>query len=213
MNHLPLGATMVSSIRQFWRRLENSVHPEDEFFFRQNSHTFNLDFPPPAFIGDVDNARVVILELNGGYCPKMTPAEFPRDCDLQQYIDWLKGTRNEFPENLSTYYTNNSLAPWLRDGTAVIVNAVAYRSTKISEEKDNEKLARILPSFKAHKQWLTQELLPQVEQNKRFVIAHRWTLWRIKPRVNLKNFVYDSCPASPHISNQAISLACDWLKT
>lgn len=203
---------MVSSIRQFWQRLENSVHPDDEIFFRQNKHTFNLDFPPPAFIGDVDNARVVFLDANGGYCTKTTPAEFPRESDLDEYIDWLKGTRMVFPENLSTYYTNHSLSTWLRDGTAVIVNAVAYRSKKISEEKDNEKLSKILPSFKAHKRWMTEELMPAVEQNKRFVIAHRWKLWRITPRVNLNNFVYDSCPASPHISNEALSLACDWLK-
>jgi hypothetical protein len=203
---------LISSIRKFWQRLENSVHPDDKPCFRGNKHTFNLDFPPPAYVGDVDNAPVVFLDANGGYCPQKTPAEFPRDRDLGEYIDWLRGERKELPENLSNYYTNHTLAGWLRDGTAVIVNAVAYRSPKITEEKENQKLAKILPSSKAHREWLANELLPAVEQNKRFVIVHRWKLWHLKRGcAESENFVYSPNPVSPYPAQRVLDQVRFWL--
>ena len=39
-------------------------------------HSFNLDYPPGPFVGDVDNVPGVILMANGGYDPALTPREF-----------------------------------------------------------------------------------------------------------------------------------------
>jgi hypothetical protein len=110
---------MISSVRQFWRRLDSTVHPDDEPYFRANHHTFNLDFPPPAFIGDVDNAPVVILMLNGGYDRDRTPKEFAEPHDCAEYLSWIKGERSQFLKNLSAYYTESPEFPWVREGKAV----------------------------------------------------------------------------------------------
>lgn len=45
---------MTNELANYWARLEESVHPDDRTVFREHpEHGFNLDFPPPAFIGDV----------------------------------------------------------------------------------------------------------------------------------------------------------------
>ncbi len=63
---------------QFWSRLRGSVHPDDAATFAAygTDHAYNLDFPPPAYWGDVVNAPVLILDNNGGYDPGVTPREF-----------------------------------------------------------------------------------------------------------------------------------------
>jgi hypothetical protein len=68
----------VEALPDFWSRMPLSIHPWDEAFLKEhNNGCFNLCYPPPAFIGDIVNARVIILLLNGGYNKKLTPAEFP----------------------------------------------------------------------------------------------------------------------------------------
>ena len=88
---------MASSIRAFWRRLEGPVHPDDRPVFDRLKHTFNLDYPPPAFIGDIDHAPVVVLMANGGYDAKLTPTEFARPEDTVEFIEYLKGGRRRSP--------------------------------------------------------------------------------------------------------------------
>jgi hypothetical protein len=56
-------------IIEFRRRLEGSAHREDELLFKQfpeYRNRFNLHFPPPAFIGDIKHAPIIILMANGG---------------------------------------------------------------------------------------------------------------------------------------------------
>ncbi len=204
---------MVSSIRQFWKRLEGTVHPDDTSVFASYSHTFNLDFPPPAFIGDIDNAPVVILMLNGGYDQSKTPAEFAEPNDRTEYLSWLKGERAEIPKNLSTYYTQQAIFPWVRDGHAAIANAAAYRSSKLTSEPQNKKLADLLPSVKAHRKWLREEVLPAAQNGERLVVAHRWSLWDIGPDVlgPFPNFHYSRAPASPYLSNDLRATISSWL--
>jgi hypothetical protein len=93
-------------LRKFWQKLEANVHPEDIGIFERYPHSFNLEFPPPAFIGDVDNAPVVILMANGGYGPD-TAAEFETQTDRSEYISWLRGETAAIPPKLSPYYTQN----------------------------------------------------------------------------------------------------------
>jgi hypothetical protein len=182
--------------------------------FDSNQHDFNLDFPPPAFIGDVDNAPIVILLLNGGYDPNETPAEFRAVKDREEFLDWLKGLRADFPRNLSKYYTEQpTVSEWVKQGKAVIVNAVAYRSRKISEEVANKKLAKLLPSAIKHKEWLHNELLPDVRAGRRYLVAHRWRLWGIRPKsfAHWPNVRFSSNPASPYLSANLKKEVGDWL--
>jgi hypothetical protein len=115
----------MSSIRDFRRKLEGCVHPEDAATLYTNPHTFNLDFPPPAFIGDVDNAPVVILMLNGGYHPSITPAEFAAPDDRSEFLRWMKGESSEIPLNLSPYYKQHRDFPLVRNGSIAVVNSLA----------------------------------------------------------------------------------------
>lgn len=200
---------MRSSIRTFWRRLEAAVHPDDEQVVRSQPHTFNLDFPPPAFIGDVDNAPIVVLMANGGYDPRGTPSEFPDQSDYAEYRDWLRGDRIEPPRNLTRYYTRHALFPWVQTGKAVIVNAVAYRSPQISREPQNKRLADRLPSVEVHRRWLREELLPAAQQGRRLVIAHRWSLWDL-PK-SIQHVQRSRAPISENLSRDLMAQAESWL--
>jgi hypothetical protein len=176
---------MPSLIREFWKSLELSVHPEDARAFATYPHTFNLDFPPPAFVGDVDSAPVVILMLNGGYDPEKTPLEFPTPGDMQEHVQWLKGERKQPPCRLSSYYTEqNYIFEKVLSGHAVIVNACAYRSRKLRAEKDNFRLAeKHLQSVRIHQRWLREEVLPAARNGTRLIAAHRWGLWDFQSKV------------------------------
>jgi len=204
---------MKSSIRSFWERLDGPIHPEDAPFFQNAKHSFNLEFPPPAFIGDVDNANVVILMASGGYNAD-TKTEFPEASDHQEYIDWLAGLRAAIPKNLSKYYIDQGIFSWIDDGRAVIVNAIAYRSPKISEEPANIKLGTSLPSYRVHKAWLNNEILPMAKRNERLVVAHRYSLWGLStanPPIN-QNLLFSPNPASPYLSLRIKKIIQDWLR-
>jgi len=210
---------MTSSIRQFWQQLSENVHPEDRAVFdAQPRHAFNLNYPPPAFIGDVDNAPIVVLMSNGAYKPGMTEAEFPDTSSEIEYREWLRGERRQLPDRLSSYYLNQGLGDWIRAGQAVIVNAVPYRSVKLSskDEKLNQEVALALRSREMHRKWLAQEVLPQAALGKRFVFVHRNRWWSV-PRHCESNCVIFSDhmkaePNRPLPDRKKLDLADGWLR-
>ena len=186
---------MASSIRAFWRQLAGTVHPADEPVFAAHpGHSFNLDFPPPAFIGDIDRAPIIVLMSNGGYRSGVTEAEFPDANSINEYRDWLRGKIKSMPSHLSKYYTWQALGDWIAAGQAVLVNAVAYRSPNLSQEPANQAVARELPSLAAHRRWLFQEALPQAAAGKRFILVHRNRWWAV-PREWAGSCVLFSDPA------------------
>jgi hypothetical protein len=203
----------ASSIRTFWRRLDYAVHPDDAEALGLHKGTFNLDFPPPSFIGDVDNAPVVILMLNGGYDPSRTPAEFSDPADCAEYLQWLKGERTEVPRNLSRYYTQHAVFPWVQEGKVVIVNAVAYRSPQLRAKPENKWLQTQLPSAIAHRQWLQEEVLPAAARGARLVVAHRCRLWDFSKRkaAGLANVYHSLNPVSPYLSKPMIEKIRSWM--
>jgi hypothetical protein len=206
---------MTSSIRKFWQRLESAVHPCDAPVFASNpQHTFNLDFPPPAFIGDVDNAPVVILMLNGGYDRNKTPAEFAEPNDRTEYLEWLRGERADIPRNLSTYYTDNPVFDLVKNQKAAIVNAAAYRSPQITQEPQNKKSAKLLPSVKVHQQWLYNEVLPAARDGKRLIVAHRWSLWNFSANNvgPLANVRHSRNPRSEYLALDLRDDVASWLR-
>jgi hypothetical protein len=80
----------------------------------------------------------------------------------------------------------------VRGGKVVFVNAVAYRSEKITNEV--QWLAKKMPSAVAHQKWLREELLPAASNGTRLVIAHRYSLWQFPGResVGLRNVFHCS---------------------
>ncbi|WP_298359454.1 hypothetical protein [Rhodoblastus sp.] len=170
---------MPKALAMYWARLEDNVHPDDKETFRQvSNHGFNLDFPPPAFIGDIVNAPVIILDNNGGYNAHITPAEFPDQEARNEFRKTLHTPQpvNPLARSMSRYYLERNYSRWLISGQAALVNGVAYRSLS-GRERAVEQLTRILPSAIFHQKWLRDGLAPLAERRDRFVVVHRWGRW------------------------------------
>ena len=60
----------------FWSVLTGTVHPLDKNILHENPHRLNLDYPPPAFIGDIRRARIIVLKKCGGYNRERVEEEF-----------------------------------------------------------------------------------------------------------------------------------------
>lgn len=189
----------MSTLVDHWRRLTGSVHPDDAPFFASHPHTFNLDWPPPAYIGDVDNAPVVLLMMNGGYNPAMTPREFEDAGAVERYLDTLRNPRPINPRDVSPYYDAGSYGPHIASGRLALVNAVAYRSPGLNDEPNNKRLANLLPSTTVHRRWLRQELIPQAIAGERVVIPHRNGMWKLgRNEYDHPNILFTTNPISPY---------------
>lgn len=199
----------ISMIVAHWRKLANTVHPEDQKVFDIAEHTFNLDWPPPAYIGDVVNAPYVLLMMNGGYDPQFTPTEFSHDDAIKRYIDLLHNPRPIDPKLVSPYYTGN-YGEYIRTGRLALVNAVAYRSGKLSGETKNKKLAHNLPSTLLHRQWLRNELIPQALSGDRKIIAHRNRMWQLdRDEYNHPNIIFTRSAVSSSLPREVLALLWD----
>lgn len=195
---------MLKELSDHWSQLEGSVHPADKSEFElYPDHGFNLDYPPPAFIGDVVNAPIVILSNNGGYSETGTPKEFPDRDALDEYRDMLSNprplSRNE--RTVARYYLERNYTQWLVDGVATLVNGVAYRSVN-GKAKHVTRMTKTLPSALVHQTWLRQVLLPQAERGERFVIVHRWSRWNGAAEVfrACPNSVFSSAPIGENLT-------------
>ena len=184
-----------------WSQLDGSVHPLDAPVFSTNEHSFNLDYPPPAFIGDINNAPVVLLDANGGFDPFITPSEFAAPDAVDRYLDFLRNPRAVHPGQIAPYYGARNYADQIAAGEMVLVNAVAYRSKSISREPKNRRLAEQLPSTAVHRAWLREVLIPAASRGERLVVAHRTALWRIKrSEPNLDGVIFTTNPVSADMS-------------
>ena len=196
---------MTKEIAEYWGKLTASVHPDDVATFRQESdHGFNLVFPPPAFVGDIVKARVIILDNNGGYDPVITPNEFPDQRAHDEYRQTLSFPRplNPSARSTSPYYLQRNYTEWLVRGEAALVNGVGYRSVS---GKDNavDRLTKVLPSARFHQEWLRRFLCPLVERGERFVVVHRWSRWNgaADALLGLSNAVRSKLPRSPDLTS------------
>ena len=198
---------------EFWSRLQNTVHPDDAEFLKCERHSFNLDFPPPAFIGDVNNARVLLLNANGGYDDEITPAEFNDEEATKRFVDLLRVPQPMVGPEISPYYTASGYADLLRSGDLALINAVAYRSRRISQEPENKHAAKGLPSAIFHRNWLRKVLLPAAALGEILVIAHRFTLWGLRSSENLPGVLFSRNSASPHLSKIVRAEIDEFLQT
>lgn len=208
---------MIKELSEYWSQMDGAVHPADVSEFRLfPDHGFNLDFPPPAFVGDVINAPVIILDNNGGYSDLRTPTEFPDLAAHDEYRDMLANprpvSRNE--RTVSPYYLGRNFTQWLVDGNAALVNGVAYRSVD-GKAKHVNQMTKTLPSALFHQQWLRQVLLPQAERGERFIIVHRWSRWNGATDVlhGCRNAVFSSAPVSKNLTAREIEAGLSFLAT
>lgn len=208
---------MLRILAEFWSELQGSIHPNDESEFRRfPDHGFNLEFPPPAFVGDVINAPVLILDNNGGYDAARTPREFPGAEARDEYRDMLANPRpiSHKDRTVSPYYLSRNYSRWLVEGTAALVNGVAYRSVD-GKAKNVERLTRSLPSALFHQRWLHEEVLPMADRGERFVVVHRWTRWNGAAEIfrGHRNAIFSSAPVSKDLTKKEIASANDFLRS
>lgn len=194
-------------LREFWRALSGTVHPADQMAFPGHHHTFNLDYPPPAFMGD-PNAPVVLLYANGGYDEVRTPEEFADPATAGRHRDQLHGVVRGIPD----YYGTRALGAWITSGLAVRVNAVAYRSKNLSREPENRAVAERLASLAIHRKWVRDEVLPGAREGRRFLIVHRNGMWKLDRAEAGPSVVFSSNPISPSPSVQVVERARAWLR-
>lgn len=200
---------MNADLSKYWSQVRKSargwIHPEDEEVLSSQPHSFNLDYPPPAFLGDVTTARIIILLANGGYDPTVTPLEFAAPDSEARYLRRLSDPQAANWTEVSPYYRDVNYAELVFSGKAALVNACAYRSPKISKEQENQRLLNRLPSVHFNRAWLMQEILPQVEAGTRFVVAKRRGLWALPETVKSINGVFlDPAPRLRHISKDVL---------
>jgi len=156
---------------------------------------------------------VVLLEANGGYDPVVTPSEFREPGAIERYVDMLHHPRAIDPRRVAPYYGRRNYAPLIERGVLVLVNAVAYRSTKIGSEPANRAVAERLPSTAVHRNWMRNELLPQARLGERLVIAHRNGLWNLKRHeVGLPNVHFSTNSISPDVSREALRVIADFAR-
>ena len=178
------------------------VHPDDMEVLRDHPNRFNLDYPPPAYVGDIVGAPVIMLLTNGGYNSEGTKNEFLKRGAAKRYLDCLHDPRLMCPKGYSDYYLKWNYKEFLRDGHLAIVNVAAYRSPNFSPAR--QKIADDLESVKLHRRWLHETLLPEVAAGKRFVVAHRYTHWELKPTKHKPRYLYFSrSQRSPHMELDA----------
>jgi hypothetical protein len=192
--------------------LSGTEHPHDVPILRGYKHSFDLNYPPPAFLGDIVNAPVIALFANGGLNDD-TPSEFPTSDAFAEYVDLLHNPKAPRRVAIAPYYGMLNFSTLLFTGKIALVNAVAYRSRRISEEPENQRVGRRLPSYSIHRNWLLNEVLPLARQGERLIVVHRNGLWQL-PRsiVAGGGVVFSSNPVSANFSKDMLAIVEGFLR-
>ncbi len=179
---------------------------------QHGSYSFNLGHPVSPYIGDVANARVVILGANAGYKQDLTPTEFPSDEAVADYVSRVDDPSAADWTFVSCYYDSTNYGNFLADRRAVLVNACAYRSPKLSQEPDNRAIMRRLPSVAFTRRWLLEAVLPRAEKGERLIIAKRHGQWKLPPSFfEAVGVAVDRAPVSPQITGDAYTRMMSFL--
>ena len=194
-----------------WRKLTGKtqlngrdvyVHPDDIKVLADHPGCFNLDYPPPAYVGNIVSAPVVMLLTNGGYNSEGTKNEFSKRGAAKRYLDCLHDPSLMCPKGYSDYYLKWNYKELLRAGYLAVVNVAAYRSPNFSSVR--QRIAGELESVKLHRRWLHETLLPEAAAGKRLIIAHRYTHWDLKPtKHKQRNLYFSRSQRSPHMELDA----------
>lgn len=202
----------IEDIVAFWRGQQETdaqghwAHRFDRKVLNAGPQTFNLDHPVSPYIGAVLTAPVMILNANAGYNPALTPTEFPDAASVTAYTSRVDDPSSSDWSFVSRYYDRTNYGHLVASGKAVVVNACAYRSPKISDkgEGDNRALIKRLPSAVFTRRWLIEAVLPMAATGERLVIANRSGLWHLGSYASANGLVKDPCPASPLITSTAL---------
>lgn len=170
------------SIVRYWKNRQSEVngtwcHEEDRETLRVGNHSFTLDHPVSPFVGDIEHAPVVMLMANGGYGTD-THKEF---YDVPLYLDRVNDPAAADWTGISNYYETQKYWPLIKSKKLAILNACAYRSPMLSEERENQRMIRILPSCIFARKWMVETLIPVSERGERLIVAKRCGQWGVPP--------------------------------
>ena len=165
-------------------------------------HPFNLDFPAGPYVGDILHAPIIILGANGGYDAERTPAEFAPDNAILDHLSCIALPSTSAWTVPSYYYDKANYGPLLVDGRAALMNACAYRSTRINS--DVRRIAKLLPSVTAARAWLLERVIPLANKGTRLVVIKRPGLWNLPYYAReSRGMVVDPAPVSPRMTGGA----------
>lgn len=199
---------VIEDIVSFWRNQHRSdvgewIHPDDARAFQENDHSFNLDFPVSPYVGDILNAPVIILGANAGYREDRTPTEFPDEAAVDRYLDRVQNPATSDWSGMAQYYHGVNYGPLLLEGKAVWINACAYRSRKLSEEPQNRRLIKTLPSAQFTRRWLLEAVVPMAKCGERLIVAKRFGQWKLPPDLRgADGITFDPAPVSPQVTGK-----------
>jgi hypothetical protein len=200
---------MRRSIVEFWQTQSRTTfgwcHPDDAALLSRMPHSFNLDYPVSPYIGDVLNARVLVLGANAGYNSVTTPSEFEGEGRIDAYLSRVAKPDSADWSSLHKYYDSVNYGDLIPSGQAALLNCCAYRSPSISKEKDNQDLIARLPSCAFTRRWLEQEIVPLARDGKLLVVAKRFGLWRIGHLRGVPGVIFDPAPVSPHMAHEVLA--------
>lgn len=211
----------IGEIVEFWRNEQKAnsqglwAHRLDWQALNSGTQTFNLDYPVSPYIGNVLDAPVIILNANAGFNSDLTPDEFTADNAIRRYLDRVDNPSDSDWSTVSHYYNGTNYGQLVASGKAVVVNACAYRSPKISDRREaaNRAMIKRLPSTIFAKKWLIQAVLPMAEKRGRLVVINRGGLWNLGSSFKAVGVVRDPCPRSPNITSNALEAMTKFLAT
>nr|WP_086494252.1 hypothetical protein [Novosphingobium panipatense] len=209
----------IEDIVTFWRGQQEAgaqdrwAHRLDRKMLEAGPHSFNLDYPVSPYIGNVLTAPIIILNANAGYNPALTPTEFPDAASVSAYTSRVDDPSGSNWSSVSRYYNDTNYGHLVASGRAVVVNACAYRSPRISDKKeaDNRVMIKRLPSSIMMRRWLLEAILPIAAKGDRLIVNNRGQHWRLGHAAAAPGIVKDPCPANPRITSAALSAMNDFL--
>ena len=91
----------------------------------------------------------------------------------------------------------------LLEGKEAWINACAYRSPRLSQEAQNSRLIKMLPSAQFTRPWLVEAIVPMAARGERLIVAKRVGHWGLSPELkNAPGVVTDPGPIPPQITRK-----------
>lgn len=139
----------------------------------------------------------MICFLNGG---SEDSQAFYRNTALQsELLAHIRNPGSIDPSRFFTYFINNAFVPWVADGRAVFVNAVAYRSP--NARCLTQRNTRDIPSVRIARSWI-RERCAEAINGKKLIVFHRWSLWGVaKNEYDNPNIIFSPNQASPYLAD------------
>ena len=105
-----MTAQQQPSLSAFWRKLDldQTVHPLDREMLAAETHDFRTREPPPAFVGDIERAPVIVLCSHGGWTPETSKEFLQLNNSPAEYVERLHNSTACDAGIVSPYYARSN---------------------------------------------------------------------------------------------------------